>query len=80
MYQYLYKMINNLKHELRKRPTFYEMLKQTVASRIKTTVVLKKYKKDMLLNNGLWSSDLDTVRNANKEEGLTSTLKNIFFE
>ena len=44
-------MINKHKHELRKRPTFDEMLKQTITSKIKTTVILKKYKKDMLLNN-----------------------------
>ena len=44
-------MINNLKHELRKRPTFDEMLKQTITSKIQTAVILKKYKKDMLLNN-----------------------------
>ena len=44
-------MINNHKHELRNRPTFDEMLKQTITSKMKTTVILKKYKKDMLLNN-----------------------------
>ena len=44
-------MINNLKHELRKRPTYDEMLKQAITSKLKTTVILKKYKKDMLLNN-----------------------------
>ena len=44
-------MIKNRKHELRKRPTYDEMLKQAIASKMKTTVILKKYKKDMLLNN-----------------------------
>ena len=44
-------MINNLKHELRKRPTYDEMLKQAMTNKIKTTVILKKYKKYMLLNN-----------------------------
>ena len=44
-------MIKNRKHELRKRPTYDEMLKQAITSKMKTTVILKKYKKDMLLNN-----------------------------
>ena len=44
-------MINNNKQELRKRPTYDEMLKQTITSKMKTTVILKKYKKYMLLNN-----------------------------
>ena len=44
-------MINNHKQELRKRPTYDEMLKQAIASKMKTTVILKKYKKYMLLNN-----------------------------
>ena len=44
-------MINNHKQELRKRPTYDEMLKQAITSKMKTTVILKKYKKDMLLNN-----------------------------
>ena len=35
--------MNNLKHELRKRPTYDEMLKQAMT--IKTTLVLKKYEK-----------------------------------
>ena len=43
-------MINNHKHELRKRPTYDEMLKQAIARKLKTTVTLKKHKKDMLLN------------------------------
>ena len=37
-------MINNHKQELRKRPTYDEMLKQAMKSKIKTTVILKKYK------------------------------------
>ena len=32
-------MINNHKHELRKRPTFDETLKQTITSNIKTRLV-----------------------------------------
>ena len=44
-------MIKNHKQELRKRPTYDEMLKQAITSKMKTTVILKKYKKDMLLNN-----------------------------
>ena len=44
-------MINNLKHELRKRPTYDEMLKQAMTSKLKTTVILKKYTKYMLLND-----------------------------
>ena len=59
-------MINNLKHELRKRPTFDEMLKQTITSKIKTTVILKKYKKDMLLNNFDFD-EMDLMNYKNKE-------------
>ena len=44
-------MINNRKQELRKRPTYDEMLKQAITSKMKATVILKKYKKYMLLNN-----------------------------
>ena len=44
-------MINNHKQELRKRPTYDEMLKQAISSKMKTSVILKKYKKYMLLNN-----------------------------
>ena len=40
-------MINNLKHELSKRPTYDEMLKKAITSKLKTTVILKKYKKGM---------------------------------
>ena len=49
IYQEIYKMINNLKHELRKRPTYDEMLKQAITSKLKTTVILQKYNKGMLL-------------------------------
>ena len=42
------KKYNNLKHESRKRPTSDEMLKQAMTSKLKTTVILKKYKKGML--------------------------------
>ena len=59
-------MINNLKHELRKRPTFDEMLKQTIISKIQTTVILKKYKKDMLLNNFDFD-EMDLMNYKNKE-------------
>ena len=59
-------MINNLKHELRKRPTFDEMLKQTITSKIQTTVILKKYKKDMLLNNFDFD-EMDLMNYKNKE-------------
>ena len=59
-------MIDNLKHELRKRPTFDEMLKQTIASKIQTTVILKKYKKDMLLNNFDFD-EMDLMNYKNKE-------------
>ena len=44
-------MINNHKQELRKRPTYDEKLKQAMTNKIETTVILKKYKKDMLFNN-----------------------------
>ena len=59
-------MINNLKHELRKRLTFDEMLKQTITSKIQTTVILKKYKKDMLLNNFDFD-EMDLMNYKNKE-------------
>ena len=59
-------MINNLKHELRKRPTFDEMLKQAITSKIQTTVILKKYKKDMLLNNFDFD-EMDLINYKNKE-------------
>ena len=59
-------MINNLKHELRKRPTYDEMLKQAITSRLKTTVILKKYKKDMLLNNFDFD-EIDLMNYKNKE-------------
>ena len=59
-------MINNLKHELRKRPTFDEMLKQTITSKMQTTVILKKYKKDMLLNNFDFD-EMDLMNYKNKE-------------
>ena len=59
-------MINNLKHELRKRPTFDEMLKQAITSKIQTTVILKKYKKDMLLNNFDFD-EMDLMNYKNKE-------------
>ena len=42
-------MINNLKHELRKRPTYDELLRQAMTSKLKT-VIRNKYNKDMLLN------------------------------
>ena len=59
-------MINNLKHELRKRPTYDEMLKQAMKSKIKTTVILKKHKKDMLLNNFDFDK-MDLMNYKNKE-------------
>ena len=59
-------MINNLKHELRKRPTYDEMLKQAITSKLKTTVILKKYKKDMLLNNFDFDK-MDLMNYKNKE-------------
>ena len=59
-------MINNLKHELRKRPTYDEMLKQATTSKLKTTVILKKYKKDMLLNNFDFD-EMDLMSYKNKE-------------
>ena len=59
-------MINNLKHELRKRPTYDEMLKQAITSKLKTTVILKKYKKDMLLNNFDFD-EIDLMNYKNKE-------------
>ena len=59
-------MINNLKHELRKRPTYDEMLKQAISSKIQTTVILKKYKKDMLLNNFDFD-EMDLMNYKNKE-------------
>ena len=59
-------MINNLKHELRKRPTYDEMLKQAITSKLKTTVILKKYKKYMLLNNFDFD-EMDLMNYKNKE-------------
>ena len=59
-------MINNLKHELRKRPTSDEMLKQAITSKMKTTVILKKYKKDVLLNKFDFD-DMDLMSYENKE-------------
>ena len=59
-------MTNNLKHELRKRPTYDEMLKQAITSKLKTTVILKKYKKDMLLNNFDFD-EMDLMNYENKE-------------
>ena len=59
-------MINNLKHELRKRPTHDEMLKQAMTSKIKTTVILKKYKQYMLLNNFDFD-EMDLMNYKNKE-------------
>ena len=59
-------MINNHKQELRKRPTYDEMLKQAITSKMKTTVILKKYKKDMLLNNFDFDK-MDLMNYKNKE-------------
>ena len=59
-------MINNHKQELRKRPTYDEMLKQAITSKMKTTVILKKYKKYMLLNNFDFDK-LDLMNYKNKE-------------
>ena len=59
-------MIKNRKHELRKRPTCDEMLKQAITSKMKTTVILKKYKKDMLLNNFDFDK-MDLMNYKNKE-------------
>ena len=59
-------MIKNRKHELRKRPTYDEMLKQAITSKMKTTVILKKYKKYMLLNNFDFDK-MDLMNYKNKE-------------
>ena len=59
-------MINNHKQELRKRPTYDEMLKQAITSKMKTTVILKKYKKYMLLNNVDFDK-MDLMNYKNKE-------------
>ena len=59
-------MINNVKHELRKRPTYDEMLKQAITNKLKTTVILMKYKKDMLLNNFDFDK-MDLMNYKNKE-------------
>ena len=59
-------MINNHKQELRKRPTYDEMLKQAITSKMKTTVILKKYKKYMLLNNFDFDK-MDLMNYKNKE-------------
>ena len=64
-------MINNLKHELRKRPTYDEMLKQAITSKIKTTVILKKYKKGILLNNFDFDK-IDLMNCKNKERYLNA--------
>ena len=44
-------MTINLKHDLRKRPTYDEMLKQAITSKMKTTVIPNIYKEDILLHN-----------------------------
>ena len=59
-------MINNHKQELRKRPTYDEMLKQAITSKMKTTIILKKYKKYMLLNNFDFDK-MDLMNYKNKE-------------
>ena len=59
-------MINNHKQELRKHPTYDEMLKQAITSKMKTTVILKKYKKYMLLNNFDFDK-MDLMNYKNKE-------------
>ena len=59
-------MINNHKQELRKRPTYDEMLKQAITSKMKTTGILKKYKKYMLLNNFDFDK-MDLMNYKNKE-------------
>ena len=59
-------MIKNHKQELRKRPTYDEMLKQAITNKMKTTVILKKYKKDMLLNNFDFDK-MDLMNYKNKE-------------
>ena len=59
-------MINNHKQELRKRPTYDEMLKQAISSKMKTSVILKKYKKYMLLNNFDFDK-MDLMNYKNKE-------------
>ena len=59
-------MINNHKQELRKRPTYDEMLKQAITSKMKTTVILKKYQKYMLLNNFDFDK-MDLMNYKNKE-------------
>ena len=59
-------MINNHKQELRKRPTYDEMLKEAITSKMKTPVILKKYKKYMLLNNFDFDK-MDLMNYKNKE-------------
>ena len=59
-------MINNHKQELRKRPTYDEMLKQAITSKMKTTVILKKIQKYMLLNNFDFDK-MDLMNYKNKE-------------
>ena len=61
----IYIMNINLKHEFRKRPISDEMLiKQTTTSKMKTTDILKKYKKHMLLDN----FDFDKMELYNEED------------
>ena len=64
-------MINNHKQELRKRPTYDEMLKQAITSKMKTTVILKKYKKYMLLNNFDFDK-MDLMNYKNKERSMNA--------
>ena len=66
-------MIKNRKHELRKRPTYDEMLKQAITSKMKTTVILKKYKKDMLLNNFDFDK-MDLMNYKNKERYMNAAV------
>ena len=59
--------MNNTKYYgLRRRKTFDEILKEAMTSKIKTTVILKKYKKDMLLNNFAFD-EMDLMNCKNKE-------------
>ena len=58
-------MIDNLKHELRKRPTFDEMLKQTITSKMQTTVI-EEIQERYVMNNFDFD-EMDLMNYKNKE-------------
>ena len=62
-------MLNNLKHQSRKRPTYDEMLKQAMTSKMKTNIISKKFKKGMVCNNFDFD-EIDLLNYKNKERDM----------